>query len=109
MSSDRVRVRVPGEATLFIGPSGDMVMIEEGRWANLLADDVRLVLFSGLPDSLHWREINAELIQTLKRPTATPAVSVADLQHAADMARPIDPFNKAAIARQTLAAWRSGR
>jgi hypothetical protein len=107
--SDRVRVRVPGDATQFVGPSGDQVMIEEGRWANVLADDVRLILFSGLPASLPWRELNPTLIETLKPPQRTPAIRVADLEHAANMSRPTNPFDRAAIARDALAIWRGGR
>ena len=109
MSSDQVRARVPGDATQFVGPSGDQVMIEEGRWANLLADDVRLILFSGLSDSLQWRELNPALVETLKPSLRTPAMRVADLEHAANMSRPTNPFDRAAIARDALAIWRGGR
>jgi hypothetical protein len=107
--SDRIRARVPGDATQFVGPSGDQVMIEEGRWANLLADDVRLILFSGLPASLPWRELNPTLIETLKPPQRTPAMRVVDLQRAADMAKPTNLFDRASIARDALAVWRGGR
>lgn len=108
----RVRVRMPHAASTMIGPSGDIatVMVDEaGTYVDMLEDDARLILFSGLPASVPWRELNQGLVETLKPPVRTPAIRVVDLQHAADMARPTNPFDRAAIARDTLARWRSGR
>jgi hypothetical protein len=103
--SARIRIKVPGNATTFIGPTGDQVAIEEGRWANLLTDDVRMIIFSGLPQSLEWRELNPDLVDTMTPPPRVPIVRVADIP----AARPIDPFDKAAIAADALAAWRRAR
>jgi hypothetical protein len=110
--SDRVRLRIPIDATNLITPSGDQVVVkidEAGRYADVIQDDARQILFNGLPASVPWREANPLLIETLKPPPRVNAVRVVDLQHAADMARPINPFDRAAIARQTLAMLRGDR
>ena len=108
----RVRVRVPHDASMLTFPSGDNVMVnvdEGGAHADIQEEDVRLILFSGLPASVPWRELNPALVETLKPPTRTPALRVIDLEHAANMSRPTNPFDRAAVARDALAAWRGGR
>lgn len=109
----RVRVRIPHAASTMIGPSGDIatVMVDEAgaHYVDMLEDDARLILFSGLPASVPWRELNQGLVETLKPPVRTPVIRVSDLQYAADMARPINIFDRGAIVRQTLAMWRRGR
>jgi hypothetical protein len=110
--STRVRMRVPHDATTLIGPTGDQVTVktdEAGPYADMLEDDACLILFSGLPASVPWRESNLSLVQMLKPPPRTPAVRVADLERAADMAKPINPFDRASIARDALAIWRGRR
>lgn len=109
---NRVRVRMPFDTTVIIGPSGDQVTVtadEDGRHALMLESDIAQIIFSGLPASIPWREHNPGLVERLKPPSRTPAVRVTDLERAADMARPIDPFDRASIARDALAAWRRAR
>ncbi len=104
----RVRVRIPSDCTTLIGPSGDQitVMVDGvGRYADMLESDAQLILFSGLPASVPWREANMTLIETMTPLPRTPIVRVADLQ----AARPINPFDKAAIAADALASWRGRR
>ena len=111
--SARVRVRVPGDATTLIGPSGDVVIVkvdEAGRWAEMLADDARLIINSGLADCIPWRELNPTLIEALgPLPRQRPGHRIVDLQAVSDAAQPINPFDKAGIARQSLSMLRRAR
>ncbi len=110
--SNRVRVRVPHETSVLTFPSGDTVTVkvdEAGAYADVLEDDACLLLFSGLPQSIAWRERNQDLVDRLKPPPRIRAMRVVDLERAADMAKPVNPFDRAAIARQTLAACKGGQ
>lgn len=107
--NNRIRVRVPHAASVLTFPSGDMVTVkldEAGCYADVLEDDLRSFLFSGSETSVPWREANATLIDVLKPPPRISAVRVVDLQRAADMNKPINPFDRASIARDALARWR---
>ena len=107
--SKRVKVRVPGEASLLQFPSGDQVIVNvdsAGRLADILEDDARLIMFSGLPDSIAWRELNPGLVETLKPLQRKPAVRLVDLERAANDAQSISPFDKVSIARTTLSFLR---
>ena len=108
----RVRVRVPGDATTLISASGDQVNVlvdDEGRYrfADMLEEDVQKILFSGLAESLPWRELNPSLINTLGRPSPThPGYRISDLQQQAIDSQPLNPFDKASIVRQALGMGR---
>jgi hypothetical protein len=90
----RVRIQVPGDSSTLITASGDVVnttVDETGRrWAELLADDARAILNSGLSSSLPWRELNPGLIGGALGPISPPVRGIrwVDLLQAAEDARP---------------------
>lgn len=111
----RIRVRVPPSvgSLLTFGDSGDQANVmtdAAGRYADILEDDARLILFSGLPASVAWRELNPGLSDMLGRPQRQyPGHRIVDLQQqAVEQARP-NPFDKVSIVRQSLAMFRRAR
>ncbi len=104
--SKRVRVRVPFDVTALRNPSGDQVNVcvdEVGRFADILEDDARAILLSGLPDSVPWRAINQELADRLKPlPRGGRLLAWSDLERAAEDMRSIDPNDKMRMVRETL-------
>jgi hypothetical protein len=114
MTMIRVRVRVPIESTTIIAASGDVVEVvvdENGqRWAEMLPDDARLMLNSGLPESLPWRDANPHLVSMLGPvPKQQPGVPWAHLQQFAEDARPIHWSDRGRIASQAIEALRRAR
>lgn len=90
----RVRVQVPNDSSTIITASGEVVnttVDETGqRWAKLLADDARVILHSGLPSSVPWRELNPALTGGALGPISPQprGIRVTDWLQAAEDARP---------------------
>lgn len=105
---NRVRMAVPIDTSMLINPSGDqcVVSIDDAgqRYADVLRDDACLMLFSGLPACVPWRECNPNLVATLTPLPKAQAARVIDLQKAIAASRPIDPFDKMGIVRAALAS-----
>jgi hypothetical protein len=110
----RILVRVPDESTTIIGASGDTITVTvDGagqRWADMRPDDARLLLCSGLADSIPWRELNPQLVAAFgSPPKQSPGVAWSHLQQWADQARPVHWSEKGRIANQALAALNRAR
>jgi hypothetical protein len=75
--SDKVKIYVPGEATLLTTPTGDVIsniaLDEDGRrFVMMRVEDAKLVLNSGDPSCIAWIEINRELSEAIGRPAPNP-------------------------------------
>lgn len=113
MKNNRVRLRVPLDSSTIVAASGDVVMVtlEAGeRWAELLLDDARLLLNSGLPDNLPWRELNPHLVNMLGPiPKEHPGIPWSQVRQPAEDARPTHWSDKGRIANQAIAALTRAR
>jgi hypothetical protein len=85
--SERVQVHVPGEATLLTTPTGDVQSValdEDGRrFVMMRVEDARMIINSGAPSCLAWRELNPDLIEALGPvPPPAPGINIARYQAA---------------------------
>ena len=110
--ADGVCVAVPDESSIITVASGEpfLVEIENGRRVVYLPrDDARSRLNSGLPESLPWKALNAELASWLgAMPKEPPGINLARLQMAHYQAtRPTTILEDAARLRSAvLQGWR---
>jgi hypothetical protein len=109
---DLVVVFVPGEATMVITPDGreHPTQVDENgrRYVEIKTDFARVMLNSGLPCSLAWKEANAALAERLgPMPKFAPGIAIGRLQHAAlEASRPRMILEDLAEMRAELHGWR---
>jgi hypothetical protein len=100
-----VRVQIPGESTDLITVSGEhlKVQIDEAgqRWVNMDEADAAVLINSGLPDSVAWRESNPHLVGSAA-PQQQRGMRWSDILDAAENARPRHPLDKGGISADTL-------
>jgi hypothetical protein len=108
-----VLLPVGNETSIVTTANGEpyLVEIENGRRVIYLPrDDARMLLNSGLPESLAWREANMQLADWLGRPPQeSPGINVGRLQHATwEATRPRTIMEDVAALRSAvLGGWRT--